>query len=432
MPDTLIRARIVLLVDRSLNVLSLDRRTNTFLYAYEIPMKYIFALTFALMTTAAARAENLVYEGTEGIGVGKHIVFMANDHEYRSEQTCPAIAKILAKHHGFKCTVLFGIDAEGDIKPGAKSVPGLEALEDADLLFFFTRFMNLPDEQADKLVAYFERGGPAVGIRTSSHCFNGQKGKWEKLNFNYEGDDYRGGLGEQVFGITWNKERGQSHYGTNHVMGARVTPIAAAQGHPILSGVGTIHAYSGAYKSPPPADATELLEVQVLNTFHTSDDINQDKPIVNAGWANEHYVAPSGDKKTARIVYTSMGASEDLLDEDARRFLVNASLWAGGWESEIKPNLNVEMVGDYHPSPYSSSAFHYVGVKPADLSGWDSAVMPADAELGGVSDPAAARKQLRVLENRPELKAKLAAKYPELYGPDAKLPASKRAKKQKK
>ncbi len=396
-------------------------------------MKYLLVMTLAFATTAVARAEPLVYEGTEGVGVGKHIVFMANDHEYRSEQTCPTIAKILAKNLGFKCTVLFGVDADGNIKPGAKSVPGLEALQDADLLFFFTRFMNLPDDQADELVAYFERGGPAVGIRTSSHCFNGQKGKWEKLNFDYEGNDYRGGLGEQVFGITWNKERGQSHYGTNHAMGGRVTPIAAAKGHPILSGVGTIHAYSGPYKSPPPADATELLEVQVLNTFHASDDINQDKPVVNAGWAREHYVAPSGDKKTARVVYTSMGASEDLLDEDARRFLVNACLWAGGWEDKINSNLNVELVGGYNPSPYSPTAFHYDGVKPADLSGWDSTVMPVDAELAGVSNRATARKQLRVLENRPELKAKLAAKYPELYGPDAILPASKpRGKKAKK
>ena len=396
-------------------------------------MKYLYAIICVVLMHAPALAEPLVYEGTEGIGVGKHIVFMANDHEYRSEQSCPALAKILAKHHGFRCTVLFGIDSNGEIKPGAASVPGLEALEDADLLVFFTRFMNLPDEQADMLVAYFERGGPAVGIRTSSHCFNGQKGKWAKLNFNYEGDDYRGGLGEQVFGITWNKERGQSHYGTNHVMGARVTPIAAAKDHPILQGIESIHAYSGAYKSPPPADATPLLEVQVLNTFHASDDINQDKPIVTAGWARQQYTAPSGDQKKARTFYTSIGASEDLLDENARRVLLNACLWAGGWESEIKPDLNVALVGGYHPTPYTSSGFHIIGVKPADLAGWESDIMPDDADFDGVSNPATAKKQQRVLANRPKLKSKLAAKYPELYGPDAKLPADKpRGKKQKK
>ena len=117
-------------------------------------------------------AQSLVYEGSEGFGKGKHIVLIANDHEYRSEQTCPALAKILANHYGFRCTVLFGLDKDGFIKAGAADVPGLKALKDADMLFFFTRFMNLKDEQADLLVEYFERGGPVVGVRTSTHCFN--------------------------------------------------------------------------------------------------------------------------------------------------------------------------------------------------------------------------------------------------------------------
>ena len=241
-------------------------------------MRLLIAAVAVFALNASAMAEPLVYEGTEGFGQGKQIVFIANDHEYRSEQTCPLLAKILAKHHGFRCTVLFGVDEHGAIKAGAKSVPGMESLKDADLLVFFTRFMNLPDEQVDLLVDYFERGGPAVGIRTSTHCFNGQKGKWGKLNFNHKGTDYQGGLGEQVFGNTWHKERGQSHYGSNHKMGCRITPVTSAADHVILSGVHSIHAYSGAYESRPPTGATPLLEVQVLNTFDESDDINTDKP----------------------------------------------------------------------------------------------------------------------------------------------------------
>ena len=389
-------------------------------------------LTAALVIVASpATADSLVYEGGEGIGKGKHIVFIANDHEYRSEQTCPLLAKILAKHHGFKCTVLFGLDDEGAIKAGAADMPGMEALEDADMLFFFTRFMNLSDDQADLLVDYFERGGPVVGVRTSTHCFNGQKGKWGKLNFNYKGDDYHGGLGEQVFGNTWEKEHGQSHYGSKHQMGSRITPVAGSEGNPILKGVKQIHAYSGAYKSQPPADAVPLLEVQVLNTFDPSDDINTDRPIVNAGWTRDGYVAPSGKKREGRVVYASFGAAEDLLSEEARRFLVNACLWAGGWEDKITAGLNVDIVGGFAPSPYSSGAFYYEGVKPADLAGFDSRVMPASAPLAGLSDPNNARKRMGALKNRPELKAQLAKKYPELYGPDAKLPPAKPKNKRK-
>ena len=370
------------------------------------------AVGLFVLSSSVALAESLVYEGTEGVGKGKHIVFIANDHEYRSEQTCPLLAKVLAKHHGFKCTVLFGVDESGHIKAGAADVPGMEALKDADLLFFFTRFMNLKDEQADLLIDYFRRGGPVVGVRTSTHCFNGQSGKWEKLNFNYEGDDYRGGLGEQVFGNTWHKERGQSHYGSNHKMGCTIRAVTGAADHPILKGVGEMHAYSGAYKSQPPSDAVPLVEVQVLNTFHSSDEINTEKPLVNAGWARNSYVAPSGDTKHARVVYASFGASEDMLDEDARRFYVNACLWAVGLDDRITPNLDVSIVGRYEPSPYTTGAYFYEGVKPTDLAGWDSQIMPADAALGGLDDPKMARKLKGPLTNRPDLRKKLAEKYP--------------------
>ena len=65
------------------------------------------ALLPALCLATIARGAPLVYEGEAGPGKGKHIVLIASDHEYRSEETLPALARILAKHHGFKCTVVF-------------------------------------------------------------------------------------------------------------------------------------------------------------------------------------------------------------------------------------------------------------------------------------------------------------------------------------
>ncbi len=381
----------------------------------------LFLTIATMMGIASAGIGNpVVYEGEKGFGKGKHIVFIANDHEYRSEETSPLIAKMLAKHFGFRCTVLFGLDERGAIKAGGLDLPGMEALKDADLLFFYTRFMNLKDSQVDLLVDYFERGGPVVGLRTSTHGFNGQEGKWEKLNYSYGGDDYFGGLGEQIFGNTWHKERGQSHYGQNHAMGCRITPAARASGHPILKGVSRIHAYSGAYKSQPPEGATPLLEVQVLNTFHASDDINTEKPIVNAGWTRDHYIAPSGTRKTARVVYASYGASEDLLSEDGRRFLVNACLWAGGWEKRIKPNLDVSIVGGFAPSAYNNGVA-LTGVMPEELADWDSQVMPATSKMGGLTDPKMVQRLPRVLENRPELRQLIQGRHPELFAPGGAL-----------
>lgn len=374
-------------------------------------MKSLLAICFCLFTSSALAVEPLVYQGEDGVGVGKHIVFIANDHEYRSEQSCPLMAKILAKHHGFRCTVLFGIDQDGFIKAGDAPIPGLEALEDADLLVFFTRFMNLPDEQVDQLVNYFESGRPVVGIRTSTHCFNKQAGKWAKLNYNYNGEDYRGGLGEQIFGNTWNKVRGQSHYGSNHQMGSEIRPDKAAGNHPILAGVKRIHTYSGGYKSQPPAGAKPLLELQVLNTFHPSSDYNAEKPLVCAGWTRDSYIAPSGKRKEARVVYTSLGASEDLLSKDARRFLLNASFWALGLEAKITADLNVDIIGEYNPSPYSSGAFYYQGIKPSDLADFESPIMTTSAKLGGLRDQKLARKVAKALQVRPELKRQLANEF---------------------
>ncbi len=367
------------------------------------------AFCFLGMTASAAP---LVFEGGEGIGKGKHIVFIANDHEYRSEETCPALAKILAKHQGFKCTVLFGIDKEGHIDPGAKSIPHLDVLKEADLLVFFTRFMNLSDEQVKHIADYTERGGPIIGMRTSTHCFNKQGGKWNKFNYNYMGEDYDGGFGKQIFGNTWDKENGQSHYGQNHAEGGTYTAVESAKENPIMTGVAPFHAYSGAYKSQPPVDATPLIEVQVLNTFEPSTDLNTKKEKVNAGWTRDHYTALSGEKKDARVVYTSIGASEDLKDANTRRFLVNSCLWAAGLEKSITPELNVDLVGGYEPSAYSTGSLYRLNVKPADLAGWDSSVMPASAKFAGV-DAKGARLS-RVLVNRHALVKKIKTLHPDL------------------
>src|ERR1700731_1387730 len=112
----------------------------------------------------------VVYQGGDGPGKGKHIVFISGDEEYRSEEALPQLAKILSKHHGFKCTVLFAIDPkDGTINPNVTTnIPGLEALKTADLMVIFTRFRNLPDEQMKHIVDYVESGKPIIGMGTGA------------------------------------------------------------------------------------------------------------------------------------------------------------------------------------------------------------------------------------------------------------------------
>src|SRR3989440_3220766 len=123
---------------------------------------------------ASARAADfVVYEGKSGMGAGKHIVFLTGDEEYRSEESMPQLAKILAERHGFKCTVLFAIDpADGTINPKVTTnLPGAEALDSADVIVMALRFRQWPDEQMKHFVDAYQAGKPIIALRTSTHAF---------------------------------------------------------------------------------------------------------------------------------------------------------------------------------------------------------------------------------------------------------------------
>jgi hypothetical protein len=61
-----------------------------------------------------------------------------------------------------------------------------------------------------------------------------------------------------------------------------------------------------------------------------------------------------------------MGAATDLEAEGTRRMLVNAAYWALGMADEIPAaGTNVELVGEFDPSPFAFDGFKK-GVRPAD------------------------------------------------------------------
>ena len=67
-------------------------------------------LFFPVLGRAGEDKPWVVYPGGEGPGKGKKVVLVSGDEEYRSEEGLPQLGKILAKRHGFTCTVLFAID----------------------------------------------------------------------------------------------------------------------------------------------------------------------------------------------------------------------------------------------------------------------------------------------------------------------------------
>lgn len=334
-------------------------------------MRRIALLLIALCVTCplAAHAESLVYEGDAGVGHGKHIVFLAGDHEYRSEEALPALARILAKRHGFKCTVLFSVDPDsGEITPGSSYMPGTEALDDADLMVVFLRFQNFPEAQMQPIVDYLERGGPVIGMRTATHAFKiPGKSKFARFDTYYKGEEYEKGFGRQVLGETW-----AGHYGTNHKMSTRLDILPQQKDHPILRGVEKPWVQSGGYWADPMPDSVVLANAQPLSAMTPDSAPAEGKKPCPGVWVRSY---EGKDGAVGRVFTTTNGASEDLLDDDFRRMLINATYWSLGLEEQITPNLAIDFVGPYQPVTFSFGG-HRKGVKPLELKGWDAPILP--------------------------------------------------------
>src|ERR1700742_773500 len=123
--------------------------------------RLLWAVALIAVCGGRTRADDswVVYKGGEGPGKDTRIVLVSGDEEYRSEEALPQLAKILANRHGIRCTVLFAIGKDGTIDPNRNdNIPGLEALDRADLMIIATRFRNLPDDQMKHVIDYVESG----------------------------------------------------------------------------------------------------------------------------------------------------------------------------------------------------------------------------------------------------------------------------------
>jgi hypothetical protein len=335
--------------------------------------RHFFAILLALAFSPVARAADgpIVLEGMEGPGKGKHVVLISGDQEYRSEETIPQLAKILAERHGFKCTVLFTLDSDGTINPNVNNIPGLDALKSADLLVIFTRFLNLPDDQMQHIVNYLAIGKPVVGLRTSTHAFNIPRDrKFAKYSFNSTDAGYKQGFGKQVLGETW-----VAHHGAHGKEGTRGRFAPGQEGHAILRGIkdGEIFGTTDVYTVtlPLPGDSTPIVLGEVTETLKPDSRAVSGKkndPMMPVAWTRT-YAGELADSATARVFTTTMGASQDFAHEATRRMIVNGCYWALKIEEKIPERSNVEIVGTFKPSPFrfKKSEEWKPGVKPAEL-----------------------------------------------------------------
>lgn len=238
-----------------------------------------------------------------------HAVIVVGTHHYSPEKTMPKFAAELERL-GFKATV---INPDWDPEKDRRGLPGIEALAEADVALFFTRFLKLEDVQLKYITDYIESGKPVVGFRTSSHGFNYPAG-----HPNHK----------------WNTDFGKDALGTPykiHLTGKTIIKTSeGADQHPILTGVDT----TTEWQSPGTLYLTELepgveplligtgnskKTGRVKNGFGTHELKEEMTDTVAWTWVN---------KWGGRTFTTSLGHVGDFAVPQSMRVMVNGMFWA--------------------------------------------------------------------------------------------------------
>ena len=129
----------------------------------------------------------------------------------------------------------------------------------------------------------------------------------------------------------------------------------------------------GGYRASPLAPSTVLAMAQPLNGMTLDSPANPKMPPVPGAWTRS-YQGESGDR--GRVFTSTYGASNDIEDEGYRRLLINACFWAVGLEDRIAADAEVSLVGPYNATWRRGKGRRKSGVKPSDLNGWDSPIVP--------------------------------------------------------
>ena len=336
------------------------------------------------ITISQAQQDHLVLEA-KGKANGKHVVLLAGDEEYRSEEAMPMMAQILS-NQGFKCTVLFSMDNDNKfVDPkNQKSLSNPAALDSADAIVMSLRFRNWEDTAFEKFNAAFERGVPMVALRTSTHAFNTKAdGKWAKFSYNAKATTgWEKGFGRQVLGETW-----VSHHGKHKKEAARSHIEPGAEKNEILNGVGEIFCTSDVYGANPLKPSTILLRGEVTQSFDpkSAGVEKKNNPMQPVAWTRE-YKHKSG--KVNKILTTTMGAASDLVDEDLRRLVVNGVYW--GLNMKVPAKADVSIKGEYNPTFYGFNTFKK-NMTPADLLPQESKAKTGDVRYLRIELPGNSR-----------------------------------------
>jgi nicotinamidase-related amidase/type 1 glutamine amidotransferase len=222
------------------------------------------------------------------------VAFVVSEDEYKTESSLPAFAaKYLGKE--FRTHFIFGSETERN------NLPGLDAIDRADVLFVSVRRRTLPPAQLERIRKFVEAGKPVIGIRTASHAFSPRAGAALQ-----EGTAAWATFDPDVLG---------GHY-TGHHGESPAVAVSLAEGaseHPLLAGVdlASLVGHGTLYRVSPLASSARPLLIGKIPD-------QSPEPIA---WTNTNQYG-------GRVFYTSLGHIDDLQQESFNRLLVNALRWA--------------------------------------------------------------------------------------------------------
>ena len=239
----------------------------------------------------------LAATGTGGTDPRPHVVFVAAESEYESHRTLPEFAQ---QHlQDCRCTFLAATAAEGT---GADCIPGLDALDDADLLVLSARRRALPVVQMDHLERYIRAGHPLVALRVSAVPFQAKTAQpghviWDRFDREVLGCNYAG----------YNPKSRET--------GCDVWCLPETNKHPVLQNVQPArwHSRSWLYRQSPLAEtATVLLQGRW-------SDADPAEPVA---WTTTY--------EGGRVFYTTLGHPDDFHSAPFQQLLLGAIHWTMG------------------------------------------------------------------------------------------------------
>ncbi len=254
------------------------------------------------------------------------VVFVTGGDEYQSRERMLPYAEKLEKDYGFKVIYIKdeapGADEDPDHDPKPTVLPDAEKIKDADLMVVFMRFRNWEPRSLKLFMEHYEKGKPAIAIRTTTHAF------WKDRTF---APKYFGG-----------------HYKTHYTHGivCQVNPEQAD--HPMVRGVKRKWGQGeGPYVSTP---LTEGATPVVFSYGHNRDASEEEEEeeefdeqkLAEREWAigNDSYDSPNYpvawayNHEGARRAMITLGSFRvgDLKADYFKNLFYNSVFWALGYE----------------------------------------------------------------------------------------------------